>query len=222
MGSSQEKEERLSLKFTILAASIISDFNLKHFNTETKVEIGKVYHNLQENVLFSVDCFEASHLNRLNQLFDCYKLVGSCFAHPNPNYNETIADSAYLLKLGAETATMLKSYLSKFTGDLMPLLFIPKEQIAYYQADLQFMLQLFKESVDALNNSTFKYFDAVLSQKHLRHDEKCQIIFKEIEKYITNFYLKFFCYRMRTTFSNDAAIKVEFANAIQNYITGKI
>jgi hypothetical protein len=117
---------------------------------------------------------------------------------------------------------MLKKYIKKFNVDLNLTTYVEKENLGYYQADLQIMLQLFKEEIDNIETRVFKHFNYLLSKKDLQNDIKTFIIFKELDNHITNFYLKFFCFRMRSMLSNDSAIKVEFANAIQNYIIGKL
>jgi galactitol-specific phosphotransferase system IIB component len=124
--------------------------------------------------------------------------------------------------LASETSTMLKKYIKKFNVDLNLTTYVEKENLGYYQADLQIMLQLFKEEIDNIETRVFKHFNYLLSKKDLQNDIKTFIIFKELDNHITNFYLKFFCFRMRSMLSNDSAIKVEFANAIQNYIIGKL
>lgn len=221
MAKIKVNDKHTNLNFAIIAASIITDFNLEYFTTETKTEVAKIFHNLNDNCFFSVDCFEHSHLDRIKN-HPNYRFVGSFYAHPNPHYNDASPDAKFLQMLGSETAEMFKNYLNKFNVDSTLSYFVQKENLGYYQTDLQAILELFKESVDNLDARTFKYFNAVLSQRHLQNNMKSFIIYKEIENHIKNFNLKFFCYRMRSQFSNDSAIKVEFANAMQNYIVGKL
>lgn len=215
-------EARATPAFSMIAASLIADFNMQYFNVETKTEVAKIFHNLKEHSFFAVDCFEHSHLERIENQPTNYQLVGSFFAHPNPCFKSENVDAEFLMMLASETSTMLKKYIKKFNVDLNLTTYLEKENLGYYQADLQAMLQLFKEEIDNIETRVFKHFNYLLSKKDLQNDIKTFIVFKELDNHIKNFNLKFFCFRMRSMLSNDSAIKVEFANAIQNYILGKI
>lgn len=204
--------------YTFIAMEICTNLHLEEFKTDRKREVAKIFHNYKDNYFFVVDCFEHSHLERLQQNPDTYRLVKAFHIQKTSELKQP----QILIAIGAEISSILKPYISKYNLKLTESLYFWKEIVGYYTADLQRMLIVFKNEIYNLDTETFKYFNAALTKKNIDNKTKFDTIFSDLAKHFKNFEAQFFCHRMQNNFAQESAIKIEFTNSVYNYIVGTL
>jgi len=193
-----------------IASLICSDALTELFETTETKEATFIYHDLVEDILFSVDYFEQNRLENLKQNKN-FRFVLSL---------NTINDKK-LTTFGTVFIEKFIEYLKTYDVITNNIYYSPKEATGYFKSDVEWLIQQIKIEIDNLNKDTLKFYQRLLSLE-TRNKNRSHIVFKLLPNSFENFDAKFFCFRLRTAFKTVSAFQIEILHEIQNYLAGKI
>ena len=193
-----------------ISSLICSDALTELFETTETKEATFIYHDLIEDILFSVDYFEQNRLENIKQNKN-FRFVLSMSTINDKKL--TNFDSVFIEKF--------IEYLKTYDVIAKNIHYSQKEATGYFKSDVEWLIRQIKIEIDNLNKDTLKFYQKLLSLE-TRNRNRSHLVFKLLPNSFENFDAKFFCFRLCTVFKTVSALKIEILHEIQNYIIGKI